>query len=79
MCNIPDLLHALDVVTELGVEAVGDGLTGLTVLAVSASVDEPFRDLKLLRLLDDGLDVLDLLIGQLTGAACRVCCDITAI
>lgn len=39
-----DASEAIEVLTELGVEGVGQELSGLTVLGVTLSVDEPRRD-----------------------------------
>ena len=41
----PDLLQALQIVTELRVDAVGEDLAALAVDDVAASVEEPVRDL----------------------------------
>lgn len=62
-----DLLEALKIVTELGVNSVGEDLRVLAVDNVALSVQEPSRDLVLGRVLDDGDDTLELFGGELTG------------
>ena len=39
-----DLLHSLEIVSELGVQTVGDKLTPVAVSDVSLSVQEPLGD-----------------------------------
>lgn len=63
-----DLLEALEIVTQLRVNAVGQNLRVLAVDDVSLSVQEPGRDLVLGRVLDDGDNSLELFGGELTGA-----------
>ena len=63
-----DLLHALQVVAELGVQGVGHGLAPLALLAVLLGVEEPVGDVELTGVGDDGLDGLNLILGQLTSA-----------
>jgi len=69
---LPDLLHALEVVAQLGVESVGHHLAVLAVLVVLLVVEEPGRDVELQGLSDDQLDGLQLLLSQLTGALVQV-------
>lgn len=64
----PDLLEALDVVAELGVDVLGEDLHVLARLEVLLSVEEPERDLELARVLDDSDDLLDLVGRQLSGS-----------
>lgn len=64
----PDLLEALEIVTELGVDTVGQGVDVLAVGDIALSVEEPGGDLVLSRVLDDGDDTLELFGGELTGA-----------
>lgn len=63
-----DLLQALEVLTQLAVHAVGQGVAVLAIHNVALTVEEPRRDLVLRRVLDDGDDALELFGGQLTGA-----------
>ena len=63
-----DLLEALEIFTELGVDTVGKDLRVLTVDDIALSVEEPGGDLVLGRVLDDGDDTLELFGGELTGA-----------
>jgi hypothetical protein len=53
-----DLLQALKILTELGVDTVGDDLRVLAIDNVTLSVEEPGRDLVLRGVLDDGDDTL---------------------
>lgn len=62
-----DLLEALEILTELGVETVGDNLGVLAIGDVALSVEEPRGDLVLSRGLEDGHDTLELFGGELTS------------
>ena len=62
-----NLLEALEIVTELGVDAVGEDLVVLAVNNVALSVEEPGWDLVLGWVLDDGDDALELFGSKLTG------------
>lgn len=62
-----DLLEALEILTELGVETVGNNLGVLAIGDVALSVEEPRRDLVLGRGLEDGHDALELFGGELTS------------
>lgn len=64
-----DLLQALQVVTELAVDTVGQDLRVLAVDDVTLTVEEPGWDLVLGWVLDDGNDTLELLRGEFTSAA----------
>ncbi|KAJ8574570.1 hypothetical protein ON010_g4644 [Phytophthora cinnamomi] len=63
-----DLLEALVVLAPLALQVVGHDLRVLARLEVLLSVQEPHGDLELQRVLDDGHDALDLVVGQLAGA-----------
>jgi len=67
-----DLLQPLEVLAELGAEVVREGLRVLARLVVLLPVEEPGRDLELLRVLDDGHKLLDLILGELASALVRV-------
>lgn len=67
-----DLLEALEIVAELGGDAVGEDLAVLAVDDVTLSVEEPRGDLVLGGVLDDGDDTLELFGGELTGALIQV-------
>lgn len=69
-----DLLEALEIVAELGGDAVGENLGVLAVDDVALTVEEPAGDLVLAGVLDDGDDALKLLGGELTGALVQVDC-----
>lgn len=62
-----DLLQALEVITELLVDNVGNDVQVLAVGHVLATVQEPSRDLELSRVLHDGDDTLELVRVELTG------------
>jgi hypothetical protein len=62
-----DLLHALDIVTKDGIDLVGKELEVGTLGVVLLPVEEPVGDVELRGVLDDGLHLLDLLLGKLTG------------
>lgn len=61
-------LETLDVLTELGVHAVGQDLVVLAVDAVLLSVQEPRGDLVLSRVLEDLDDTLQFFNGDITSA-----------
>jgi hypothetical protein len=67
-----DLLEALEVVTELGVDTVGEDLAVLAIDNVALPVEEPAGDLVLQGVLDDGNETLKLLRGEVTGALGKV-------
>ena len=60
-------LEALEIVTELGVDAVGQGVDVLAVNDIALSVEEPGRDLVLGRVLNDGDNALELFGGEFTS------------
>jgi hypothetical protein len=66
-----DLLQALEVITELGVDTVGEDLAVLAIDNVALPVEEPGGDLVLGGVLDDGNNALKLFGGKLAGAAGR--------
>lgn len=66
-----DLLEALEIVTELGVDVVGENLGVLAVDDVALSVEEPGRDLVLGGVLHDGDDALEFFGGDFTGTNIR--------
>ena len=74
-----DLLQALKVLTELGVEAVGNNLGVLAIGDVALSVKEPGGDLVLGRSLEDGDNALQLFGGELTSTVVKTssqpCCS----
>lgn len=62
-----DLLQALQIVTELRVDTVGQDLRALAVGDVALSVKEPGGDLVLSGVLEDGDNSLQLFGGEFTG------------
>jgi len=69
---VADSLEALEVVAELGVDAVGEDLGVLAVDDVLLPVEEPGGDLVLRRVLDDGDDALELVGVEVAGALVEV-------
>lgn len=67
-----DLLQALEVVTELGGDTVGEDLAVLAIDDIALPVEEPAGDLVLERVLDDGDDTLKLFGGEVTGALLEI-------
>jgi len=67
-----DLLQALQVITELRVDTVGEDLRVLAVDNVALAVEEPAGDLVGGGVLDDGDETLKLLGAELTGALVQV-------
>lgn len=67
-----DLLQSLEIISHLGVGAVGEDLVGLSVDDVSLSVQEPIWDLVLLWVLHNGDDSLELLDGEFTGTLVQI-------
>ena len=63
-----NLLQSLEVLTELGVDTVGENLGVLTIDDIALSVEEPGWDLVLGWVLDDGNDSLELFGGEFTSA-----------
>ena len=67
-----DLLHALQVVAQGAGKVLCREVHGLARLEVLTTIKEEFRDLELQRVLDDGHDALDLVVGDLTSALRKV-------
>ena len=65
---VADLLKTLKILAHLVVESVGQDLRVLTVLDVLLTIEEPFRDLVLQRVLDNVDQALKLVVGKFTGA-----------
>jgi hypothetical protein len=63
-----DLLEALEILTELGVDTVGKNVRVLAIDDIALSIDEPRGDLVLGRVLEDSDDSLELFRGELTSA-----------
>jgi len=62
-----DLLQALQVITKLGVDTVGENLRVLAIDDIALTIEEPGWDLVLSWVLDDGNDTLELFGGEFTG------------
>lgn len=67
-----DLLQSLQVISQLGLQVVGQDVVVLTVNLVLLSVQEPRWDLVLGWVLHDGDNSLQLFLGQLTGTLGQV-------
>lgn len=66
-----DLLQTLEIVTELGVDTVGENLGVLAIDDIALTIEEPGRDFILSRVLDDGDNSLEFFRGELTGPGNR--------
>ena len=64
---LPDLLHSLDVLSDLGLEEVGGGMEGVSFPEVLLSVDKPLRDSVSDWVSDDLSDLLPGLLTDLSG------------
>jgi hypothetical protein len=53
-----DLLQALQIITKLGVDTVGENLRVFAIDDIALTIEEPGRDLVLGWILDDGNDSL---------------------
>jgi len=67
-----DLLQALEIFTELGVDTVGEDLAVLAIDNIALTVKEPGWDLVLGGVLDDGDDPLEFFGGEFTSALVQV-------
>ena len=63
----PDLLHALNVITEFGVDVLGKNVHVLSSLEILLTVEEPKGDLELAGVLDDGHHLFNLIRRELSG------------
>ena len=59
-----DLSKAIEVFPHLEVELIRDELRGLSVLEIALTIEKVVGDLELARVLDDGDDAIDFLIGE---------------
>ena len=64
---LPHLLQAVQILTEIGLEVVGDHLAVLSGLNVLLSVQEPLGDIELKRSVDHSNELLNLIVRQLSG------------
>jgi len=67
-----DLLQALEIVTELGSNTVGEDLAVLAIDNIALPVEEPRGNLVLEGVLDDGDDTLKLFGGEVTSALVQI-------
>ncbi len=63
-----DLLHPLNIITQLSIEVLGENLGVLSGLEILLSIEEPERDLELTGVLDDCNDLFDFISGELSSA-----------
>lgn len=63
-----NLLESFQVLTKLVVQTVGEDLRVFAVHDVFLPVEEPVRNLVLTRVLDDGDNALELIVGKFSGA-----------
>jgi hypothetical protein len=68
----PNLLHPLNIITQLGIEVLGKHLRVLSRLEILLPVKEPQWDLKLTGILDDGHELFDFIGGEFSGAFVHV-------
>lgn len=64
---LPHLLQTVQILTEIGLEVVGDHLAVLSGLNVLLSVQEPLGDIELKRSVDHSNELLNLIVRQLSG------------
>ena len=62
-----DLLQALQIITKLRVDTVGENLRVFAIDNITLTIEEPRWDLVLSWVLDDGNDSLQFFGGELTG------------
>jgi len=63
-----DLLQALQIITKLRIDTVGEDLRVFAVNNIALTIEEPGWDLVLSWVLDDGNDSLQFFGSELTGA-----------
>jgi hypothetical protein len=63
-----DLLHPLNIITQLGIEVLSENLGVLSSLEILLPIEEPKWDLELTRVLDDSNQLLNLIRSELSGA-----------
>ena len=64
---LPHLLQTIQILTEVGLQVVGDNLLVLAGLHILLSVQEPLRDVVLQRVGNDSNQSVNLLVAQLSG------------
>lgn len=62
-----NLLHPLNIITQLSVEVLGKDLLVLSSLEILLPVKEPKRNLELAGVLNDGNELFDFISGQFSG------------
>jgi hypothetical protein len=66
-----DLLQALEIVTELGIDTVGENLGVFTIDDIALTIEEPGGDFVLGRVLDDGDNSLEFFRSEFTSTGGR--------
>ena len=67
-----DLLETFNIVTKLSINVLGEDLSVLSGLEILLPIQEPERNLKLTRVLDDGDKLLDLIGSEFTGSLINI-------
>ena len=67
-----DLLETFNIVTKLSINVLGEDLSILSGLEILLPIQEPERNLKLTRVLDDGDKLLDLIGSEFTGSLINI-------
>lgn len=63
-----NLLHALNVLTQLSINVLCENLTVLSSFEVLLTIEEPKRNLELTRILDNGHKLFDFISGEFSRA-----------
>ena len=66
--RLPDLLQALEIISELDVQDVRRKLVCLTISDILLSVEEPVGDLELAGVAEDGDNLLNVFCREFTGS-----------
>jgi len=67
-----DLFQSLNIVSELSIEGVGEGLSRLSISNILLSVEQPLRDLELLGVRQDGNNLVDFSVGEFSGSLVKI-------
>jgi len=67
-----NLLQALQIVTKLGIDTIGEDLRILTIDDIALTIEEPGWDFVLSRILDDGNDSLEFFGGEFTSTLVEI-------
>ena len=67
MYFLPHLLKTVEIFTKSSLDTVGDDVLVLTGFIILLSVEEPLRNIVLKRVVDDGNELIDLIVGEFTS------------